>query len=80
LDPIAGHLGHRLLAPHAPPGTLLFIGGTGGAARPSATRSSGRCPRLAPAHRQPGARAGADRVNLIAAGFVDTPLSASLLG
>jgi NAD(P)-dependent dehydrogenase (short-subunit alcohol dehydrogenase family) len=30
--------------------------------------------------RQPGARARAVRVNLIAAGFVDTPLSASLLG
>jgi NAD(P)-dependent dehydrogenase (short-subunit alcohol dehydrogenase family) len=74
------------LARHAvgrvnPGGTLLFIGGTGGrrvapgfaligaitAAMPALTRNLAR--ELAPV-----------RVNLIAAGFVDTPLSASLLG
>jgi NAD(P)-dependent dehydrogenase (short-subunit alcohol dehydrogenase family) len=62
-------------------GTLLFMGGTGGrraaagfalisaltAALPALTRSLAL--ELAPI-----------RVNLIAAGFVDTPLSASLLG
>ena len=64
-----------------PGGTLLFIGGTGGrrpavglslvstltAALPALTKSLAL--ELAPV-----------RVNLIAAGFVDTPLSASLLG
>ena len=64
-----------------PGGTLLFMGGTGGrrtaagfalvsaltAAGPALTRSLAF--ELAPI-----------RVNLIAAGFVDTPLSASLLG
>ena len=64
-----------------PGGTLLFIGGTGGrrtaagfalisaltAAGPALTRSLAF--ELAPV-----------RVNLLAAGFVDTPLSASLLG
>jgi NAD(P)-dependent dehydrogenase (short-subunit alcohol dehydrogenase family) len=64
-----------------PGGTLLFIGGTGGrrtsigmgivstvtAALPALT--AGLALELAPV-----------RINLIAAGFVDTPLSASLLG
>lgn len=64
-----------------PDGTLLFMGGTGGrrtgvgmtliaaltAAMPAMTRNL--AVELAPV-----------RVNLIAAGFVDTPLSASLLG
>jgi NAD(P)-dependent dehydrogenase (short-subunit alcohol dehydrogenase family) len=64
-----------------PGGTLLFMGGTGGrrtaigltfisaitAAHPALTRSLAL--ELAPI-----------RVNLIAAGFVDTPLSATLLG
>ena len=64
-----------------PGGTLLFIGGTGGrraakgfalisaltAAMPAMTQNLAL--ELAPV-----------RVNLIAAGFVDTPLSASLLG
>ena len=64
-----------------PGGTLIFMGGTGGrrtakgfalisaltAAMPAMTRNLAL--KLAPV-----------RVNLIAAGFVDTPLSASLLG
>ena len=63
-----------------PGGTLLFIGGTGGrrassgalitaltAATPALTRNLAL--ELAPI-----------RVNLIAAGFVDTPLSATILG
>lgn len=72
----------RLAAPKVKPGgTLLFMGGTGGrrpgiglgivptvtAALPALTASLAL--ELAPV-----------RVNLIAAGFVDTPLSASLLG
>jgi NAD(P)-dependent dehydrogenase (short-subunit alcohol dehydrogenase family) len=72
----------RLAAPKVRPGgTLLFMGGTGGrrpgiglgivptvtAALPALTASLAL--ELAPV-----------RVNLIAAGFVDTPLSASLLG
>jgi NAD(P)-dependent dehydrogenase (short-subunit alcohol dehydrogenase family) len=82
--------GHILLPLHVarnsaskvrPGGTLLFIGGTGGrrsapgfalisaltAAGPAMTRNLAL--ELAPI-----------RVNLIAAGFVDTPLSAALLG
>jgi NAD(P)-dependent dehydrogenase (short-subunit alcohol dehydrogenase family) len=74
------------LARHAatkvrPPGTLLFMGGTGGrrtapglslisaltAAGPALTRNLAR--ELAPV-----------RVNMIAPGFVDTPLSAAILG
>jgi len=64
-----------------PPGTLLFMGGTGGrraapglalisaltAAGPAMTKNLAR--ELAPV-----------RVNLIAPGFVDTPLSAAILG
>jgi len=64
-----------------PPGTLLFMGGTGGrrsapglalisaltAAGPAMTRNL--AVELAPI-----------RVNMIAAGFVDTPLSAAILG
>ena len=72
----------RYASPHVRPGgTLLFMGGTGGrrpslgvgvvsamtAALPALTASLAL--EIAPV-----------RINLIAAGFVDTPLSASLLG
>jgi len=74
---VARHAAHKM----RPGGTLLFMGGTGGrrpgigmgivstvtAALPALTASLAL--ELAPV-----------RVNLIAAGFVDTPLSASLLG
>jgi NAD(P)-dependent dehydrogenase (short-subunit alcohol dehydrogenase family) len=74
---IARHVANKV----RPGGTLLFIGGTGGrrtakgfalisaltAAAPAMTKNLAL--ELAPV-----------RVNLIAAGFVDTPLSASLLG
>ena len=65
-----------------PGGTLLFMGGTGGrAARPSASGSSRRVTAALPALTANLALEIAPvRVNLIAAGFVDTPLSASLLG
>ena len=74
---VARHAANKV----SPGGTLLFMGGTGGrrtakgfplisaltAALPALT--AGLALELAPV-----------RVNLIAAGFVDTPLSASLLG
>ena len=65
-----------------PGGTLLFMGGTGGAPpgrRPRAhrARSPPRCPPLVA---NLALELAPVRVNLIAAGFVDTPLSASLLG
>ena len=64
-----------------PGGTLLFIGGTGGRRPASASRSSRRSPRRCPRSIANLALELAPvRVNLIAAGFVDTPLSASLLG
>ena len=75
------HVARHAAGKVRPGGTLLFIGGTGGrrpaagfaliaaltAALPALTRNLAL--ELAPV-----------RVNLIAAGFVDTPLSASLLG
>ena len=90
-DAAGRHVAERIMVPLAvarygaarmrPPGTMLFIGGTGGrragvglalisamtAALPALVASL--AVELAPI-----------RVNLIAAGFVDTPLSASLLG
>ena len=78
---LALHVAHNAAHKVRPGGTLLFMGGTGGrrpaiglaiasavtAALPALTASLAL--ELAPV-----------RVNLIAAGFVDTPLSASLLG
>ena len=75
------HVARNAMGKVRPGGTLLFMGGTGGrrvskgyalissltAALPALTKNLAR--ELAPI-----------RVNLIAAGFVDTPLSASLLG
>ena len=64
-----------------PGGTLLFMGGTGGRAR-----GTGLSLIAASTAAQPALIANLAlevapiRVNLIAAGFVDTPLSASLLG
>jgi len=63
-----------------PGGTLLFMGGTGGR-RPAAgaliTALTAAMPALTKAL---ALEIAPVRVNLIAAGFVDTPLSASLLG
>lgn len=86
-DELAGHVVLALeVARHAAPrmrpgGTLLFIGGTGGR---KISRELGLAS-AATAVLPPFAAALAlelapVRVNLIAAGFVDTPLSASLLG
>jgi NAD(P)-dependent dehydrogenase (short-subunit alcohol dehydrogenase family) len=63
-----------------PGGTLLFIGGTGGrrpAAGPLITTFTAATPALTKAL---ALELAPIRVNLIAPGFVDTPLSASLLG
>ena len=64
-----------------PPGTLLFIGGTG-ARRPGVGLTL--IAALGAAHESLVANLALElapiRVNLIAAGFVDTPLSAAILG
>jgi NAD(P)-dependent dehydrogenase (short-subunit alcohol dehydrogenase family) len=61
-------------------GTLLFIGGTGGR-RPSAAPLVSAFTAALPAlTRSLALEIAPVRVNLIAPGFVDTPLSASLLG
>jgi NAD(P)-dependent dehydrogenase (short-subunit alcohol dehydrogenase family) len=63
-----------------PGGTLLFMGGTGGR-RPAAGALIAALTAAMPALTKALALEIAPvRVNLIAAGFVDTPLSASLLG
>ncbi len=71
----------RYAAPKVRPGgTLLFMGGTGGR-RPSAGSIISAGTAALPALTASLALEIAPvRVNLIAAGFVDTPLSASLLG
>jgi NAD(P)-dependent dehydrogenase (short-subunit alcohol dehydrogenase family) len=64
-----------------PPGTLLFIGGTGGRrAGVGFTLISAMTAALPPLIASLALELAPIRVNLIAAGFVDTPLSASLLG
>jgi NAD(P)-dependent dehydrogenase (short-subunit alcohol dehydrogenase family) len=64
-----------------PGGTLLFIGGTGGRRTAPGYSSIAALTAAGPALTKNLALEIAPiRVNLIAAGFVDTPLSASLLG
>jgi NAD(P)-dependent dehydrogenase (short-subunit alcohol dehydrogenase family) len=64
-----------------PPGTLLFIGGTGGRqAGVGLTLISALTAALPALIANLALELAPIRVNLIAAGFVDTPLSASLLG
>ncbi len=64
-----------------PPGTLLFIGGTGGRHTDIGyTLISAMTAALPPLVANLALELAPIRVNLIAAGFVDTPLSASLLG
>jgi NAD(P)-dependent dehydrogenase (short-subunit alcohol dehydrogenase family) len=64
-----------------PPGTLLFMGGTGGrrVGRGLGIASAATAA-LPPFTAALALELAPVRVNLIAAGFVDTPLSASLLG
>jgi NAD(P)-dependent dehydrogenase (short-subunit alcohol dehydrogenase family) len=63
-----------------PGGTLLFIGGTGGRKPAAGTLISAGTAALPPLAAALALEIAPVRVNLIAAGFVDTPLSASLLG
>ena len=64
-----------------PGGTLLFMGGTGGRKRgPGLSLIAAGSAALPALIANLAVEAAPIRVNLIAAGFVDTPLSASLLG
>ena len=64
-----------------PGGTLLFMGGTGGRGRGSGLSLIAAATAAMPALiANLAVEVAPVRVNLIAAGFVDTPLSASLLG
>ena len=64
-----------------PGGTLLLMGGTGGRRiRPGVGIVSAATAALPPFVAALALELAPVRVNLIAAGFVDTPLSASLLG
>jgi len=64
-----------------PGGTLLFMGGTGGRRRgPGLSLIAAGSAALPALIANLAVEAAPVRVNLIAAGFVDTPLSASLLG
>jgi NAD(P)-dependent dehydrogenase (short-subunit alcohol dehydrogenase family) len=64
-----------------PGGTLLFMSGTGGRARgPGLSLIAAATAAMPALIANLAVEAAPVRVNLIAAGFVDTPLSASLLG
>jgi NAD(P)-dependent dehydrogenase (short-subunit alcohol dehydrogenase family) len=64
-----------------PGGTLVFMGGTGGRARgPGLSLIAAGTAALPALIANLAVEVAPIRVNLIAAGFVDTPLSASLLG
>jgi NAD(P)-dependent dehydrogenase (short-subunit alcohol dehydrogenase family) len=63
-----------------PGGTLLFLGGTAGRPAPGRALISALAAALPAMTRNLALELAPIRVNLIAAGFVDTPLSASLLG
>ena len=74
------HIARRAAGKVRPGGTLLFVGGTGGR-RPAATPLVSAFTAALPAlTRALALEIAPVRVNLIAPGFVDTPLSASLLG
>jgi NAD(P)-dependent dehydrogenase (short-subunit alcohol dehydrogenase family) len=90
-DLARGELEHRLLTPLAvarfaapkmhPGGSLLFMGGTGArAAGVGLTLTSAGSAALEALVADLALELAPIRVNVIAAGFVDTPLSASLLG
>jgi NAD(P)-dependent dehydrogenase (short-subunit alcohol dehydrogenase family) len=86
-DDVESHLLLPLqIAKHAigkvrPGGTLLFMGGTGGRRTAPGLSIIGALTAAMPAlTRNLALELAPIRVNLIAAGFVDTPLSATLLG
>jgi NAD(P)-dependent dehydrogenase (short-subunit alcohol dehydrogenase family) len=75
------HLARAAVGRVRPPGTLLFMGGTGGRRPGLGLALPGALTAALPALIANLALEVAPiRVNLIAAGFVDTPLSARLLG
>jgi NAD(P)-dependent dehydrogenase (short-subunit alcohol dehydrogenase family) len=74
---IAQHAGGRV----RPGGTLLFMGGTGGRSRgPGMSLIAAATAAMPALVANLAVEIAPIRVNLIAAGFVDTPLSAQLLG
>jgi NAD(P)-dependent dehydrogenase (short-subunit alcohol dehydrogenase family) len=75
------HLARSLLGKLRPGGSLLLVGGTG-ARRPAAGLALASATTAAMQALVPGLalELAPARINLIAPGFVDTPLSASLLG
>ena len=74
---VARHARHKV----RPGGTLLFMGGTGGRRTAPGLSLIGAMTAAMPAlTRNLALELAPIRVNLIAAGFVDTPLSAELLG
>ena len=63
-----------------PPGTLLFLGGVGGRPAPGLALRSALTAALPAMTKTLALELAPIRVNLLAAGFVDTPWSAALLG
>ncbi len=75
------HVARNAASKVRPGGTLLFMGGTGGRrTAPGLTLISALTAALPAMARNLALELAPIRVNLIAAGFVDTPLSATLLG
>lgn len=75
------HVARNAASKVRPGGTLLFMGGVGGRhTAPGMTLISALTAALPAMTRNLALELAPVRVNLIAAGFVDTPLSASLLG
>jgi len=75
------HVARNAASKVRPGGTLLFMGGTGGrSTAPGLALISALTAALPAMTKNLALELAPVRVNLIAAGFVDTPLSASLLG
>ena len=75
------HVARNAASMVRPGGTLLFMGGTGGrGTAPGLSLISALTAALPALTKNLALELAPVRVNLIAAGFVDTPLSASLLG
>jgi len=78
---LAVAVAQRAIGRVRPGGTLLFMGGTGGRARgPGLSLIAAGTAALPALIANLAVEVAPIRVNLIAAGFVDTPLSAALLG